>query len=889
MSTNVIQSPVEEPMPAFCLSGDGRDNDSRELRAFFDSLKERVSGMLAAGTGLGSVAREIADRKKDAVVELFRAARRRAGVDEDAVALVCLGGLARRELAPFSDLDLIIVSRQKRHSPIKALAEEFYYPLWDAGADVGHALRTPSEFERMAREDNTVRTGALDWRLLCGSGALVDKLDKRLGAIRRGRKTRQAMLSTLAEWIAVDECSSVHRLEPNVKTDAGGLRTLHHTWWSAIVAWQVSSWSELCERGHIGEHDFATLERGRAFLNGTRIALHIAAGRCQDQLSYERQDDVARRLGFEEPSRGQAPADALMEEYYRHAKAVKSVCGRVQEMCHRALQPRRRRRPEALADGFRCVGKSLIAPGVEHFKTHPQDLLRVFRVAQRHRVTMSAEIRSEIAAAVPRYFSPEVAGSPTALALFQQVLTDSEDRGRSLESLHELGLLERLVPEFGGVTGLVQRDMFHQYTVDAHLLYCARLVLDCVWAMGSVEIPEEIREAAGHLSRPHVLVMAALLHDLGKGGGYGHSARGAKMVEKIARRFAWKREDTVDLRFLVAEHLKMMATAQRRDLDDADMIDRFAQLVETPERLDMLYVLSFADAVSTGPDVFTEWKATLLRDLYLRCQHALRAGAGRAATEKRVRERVKDILQRAGNRAAEFEKFAELVPRRHLLCHRVSLLLRQMEVVAWGRERGACASIEPDPHRGGWEIVISGADRPRLLALQAAVLAAHGVSIAATYAQNTSDGRSIGTFVVGTGNWPMLEDERQRLALCVELERTTIDGEDSALRARIESRRSSHGALGGSRVPKRPTRVVFDDNASDDATVIDVFALDRVGLLSDIAEAIFEFGASIKVARVSTEGAGAVDAFYLVDAQNGAALPRECRDELVEAIVCACG
>ncbi len=825
-------------------------------------------------------------RSRECLIRLLFERARAAHPDSPPMAVVALGGLGRRALAPFADIDVVLVSSSRRRQSVQAVADNVLYPLWDAGLDVGHAVRSPAQFAALAKTEMTIRTGALDCRPMAGDPGIFQDLSHRLKAVINSRSNKRWFLSAIQEWMEGAEASTVCRLEPNIKTGPGGLRTLHQTWWAARVAWGIPDWKALLYWGRITRHDYDALEAGHRWLQSARFALHGHCGRREDALRFHTQDSIGALLGLERP--GKAPGDALLEQYYRHAKALKAAATRIQERCSQSLHAELktlRRDPRPIpTEGFTLLNDRLRFADPTVVESSPLELLRIIRVAQRHNKRIAPKTRMEIARAVPLLFTPRVAGTSEAMQLFMAILTDPEGGPAHLEALHELGLLERLLPEFTAVTGLVQRDLYHEYTVDAHLIYCAQMTLQAL-SMTPGATPGDIVEAASRVQRPHVLVTAALLHDIGKGYGHGHSERGAKIARDAARRMYWKREDMVDLGFLIQEHLSMMIISQRRDLEDVDLIERFADRVETTERLDMLLVLTYADATTTGPEAFTGWKAALLRELYQRTRAALRGGAGHPGLARRAQERIDDILQRSGEDRPRMEVFTGQLTPRHLVTHRFELLRRHLQVVERAGEAGACASVSPDDQRGGWEILVACPDHAGLLADLSGVLNGRGVSVAGAYTGSTTTGTAICTFVIGAGEWPVLEQGASCADLCQALENAALQRKVDIAPIHARRRRARHYAAG---VPVSATRIAYDLVATDESTVLDVFTPDRVGTLHMIAQAIFDCDVMIQQARITTEGERAVDSFYVVDRKTREPLTEARREELAEAIRTAC-
>ena len=861
----------------------------RAVREFVQQGRAHWEQAHRAGAPAAEVARGLADLLEVVGVELFKAAVSSLPPRAPPMALVALGGLGRRELAPFSDLDVTVVCEDPKSDTARQVADQVFYPLWDARLEVGHAVRSPNDFAALAAADDTARTAAVDWRPLAGDADLLANLGQCLRQALSSSSTRRYATESVKLWTQGGNPGTVYVLQPDIKSGPGGLREIHRVWWLARLLWKVSSWPDFLARGLVDRHGLDTLMAGRSVLLNLRLAMHFVANRRQDQLRFELQDDVAAYLAVPAGPGDRAGPENLLESFYRHAKAVRAVSTRVLERCAENLLTHPGRPVVRETDGFDLFRGTLTLRRVDQFETHPVDLLRIFRVAQRHGVRLYVHARGVIAAAASRLVDDAFRANRQAARLFVDIVSDPRDGGESLEVMHDLGVLERFMPEFTHVTGLAQRDLYHVHTVDAHLVSCARCAVGLLAGAAAPEggpAPADIAQIAARVARPHVLVLGCLMHDIGKGHGHGHSERGAVMAREACARLYLSDEDVADIEFLVLEHLSMFRISQRRDLDDEQLVGKFASTVGSVERLDLLMVLSYADAVTTGPEAWSDWKGHLLRELYQRTRRVLRGHMAPDSTDRQRAAKLQEVARLAPEQAAAMQALtARLVPR-HVLTHRAILLLRHLQAVDQAMARGAACSVAPDDRRGGWEIVVVGPDRPGLLADLSGVLSAWGANVDAAYISGTVDGLAIDTFVVQGGASHLFEAPAKVTEMAQELEDAALGHLRFAARLRERLRAQSVRQSG---VPLPEVRVLYDLEAQSDATVVDVFAPDRVGFLHDVTRAIFQAGASITLARVVTEGERALDAFYLIDSQTGAPLGAAERHTVEQAIRLAAG
>ena len=530
-------------------------------------------------------------------------------------------------------------------------------------------------------------------------------------------------------------------------------------------------------------------------------------------------------------------------------------------------------------EGFDVFHGALTLRRVDQLIQQPLDCLRIFHVALKHHLPVYVHARTRIVKILREQPPLQLQTDAEATRLFVAILANATDRGTTLEWLYELGLLELMIPEFGAVAGLAQRDLYHVHTVDAHLVMCAKQALSLLSGADTAPLPAEIKHIVARLTRPHVLVLAALMHDIGKGHGHGHSERGAILARQVGTRLGLGEDDIADIEFLVLEHLTLFKISQRRDMQDPALIGQFAATVGSLERLDTLMVLSYADAVTTGPKAWTTWKGDLLRELYQRTRSILLDPLHAPNVDHLVQKKLLAWIALDPPRASACHHFAARVEPRHLVIHRPALLRRHADLLRQAELLGAACSIESDARQRGWELVLVGPDKPGLLANLSGVLAAWGVSVDAAYISGTRDPMpyAIDTFVLREGAERICADRGRAAALCDEM-RLAAAG-IVAFCDRLKERRRATALQPMAATPV-PPRIVYDLDTPVDATVIDVYAPDRVGLLHDLARTFFEMGVSIVMARISTEGDRAIDAFYLVDSQTRLPLTPAAREAI---------
>jgi len=835
------------------------------------------------------------------------------------VSLVALGGYGRRELAPFSDVDLLVLHGSREPDAfVKSASERFLYALWDLKLEVGYAVRDLRACDQLASEDHTARTALLDLRPLTGDRDLYRELEREELHGLSAAKVEKFLADKLEEMRARRDRfgDSIYLLEPNVKESEGGLRDLQSALWLARVRFKVAGITELLARALLPEREIREMRRARDFLWRVRNEMHYLAARKWDQLTFDVQPLVAQAMGYRDGDAGPA-VEEFMRHYYLAAKTVLVACDAIVDRC---LEPQTAsgwrmvpppaatlgaERPIPLLGGQPARGADRFLPGgelkvfrgrlsvveKEVLRRSPAALVRLFAVADREGLDLYPYAR-DLAAEAAEVLPQDAASDPELNHELLGCFTRPGTRGRFLSLMHEIGVLPHVLPEFARVTARRQIDLYHVYTVDVHTLFAVRRL----FALRCGDVDEDlVGDITRRMERPLALYLGTLFHDIGKGSGKDHSMRGAEIAAEACVRMGLDPAEAADIEWLVAKHLRMSAIAQRRDLSDPDLIHGFAEEVGTLDRLEKLYALTYADMATVGPRTWTEWKARLLRELFTKTRDVLAAGdlarpePGRA--EAAGRELVLAALgARARRRADDHGRFVAAMPARYFLNVSPAEAPLHLSLLARGTRRPLATAVRHHPRLGHSEVTITAADRPGLLATVAGVLAAHRIDIQHAEVFSTpSDaalgalaGRALDVFDVRGPDDGPVEPVRWRAARR-DLARVLAgeEGLDALLARRLRA-----SAVPQKPLPRLATKIVIDNDASRTHSVVDVFTADRVGLLHAVAKTLFELGLSVDLARIATEGHRASDAFY-VRAPDGRRLEGELAGRVVDRLFAA--
>jgi [protein-PII] uridylyltransferase len=797
--------------------------------------------------------------------KVFRLANPTAG---ERMAVIAVGGYGRGELAPFSDIDLLFLLPYKSTPITEQVVEWMLYVLWDLGFKVGHSTRSIDECLRQARADITIRTALLEARYISGDEALYAELKRRF-ADEVITETKMAfVVAKLAERDARHQRMGDSRyvVEPNIKEGKGGLRDLHTLFWIAKYLYQVDDVQELVAQGVLTEEEYQSFAKAQDFLWTLRCALHWLTGRAEERLTFDVQPEIARRMGYTDHA-GTQRVERLMKHYYLVAKDVGDLtrifCAAIE--AEQKRPPRfslasllRRRRDIA---GFLIEGDRVTVADEDVFKKDPVKILALFHVAQQNGLDIHPRALRAVRRSL-RLINARLRENPKANQLFLEMLTSPNDPEITLRRLNEAGVFGRFITDFGRVVAQMQYDMYHVYTVDEHTIRAIGL-LHGIEQGKHKEIHPLSTEIVHKVLSRRVLYLAVMLHDIAKGRGGDHSELGAEVAHKLCPRLGLSPEETETVAWLVRHHLSMSDTAQRRDLSDPKTIADFAQLVQSPERLRLLLVLTVVDMRATGPKVFNGWKAALLRDLYYKTEEVLTGGLAARSDKRRVQAVLAELRTALADWSeAEFQAHVARGPDAYWLSLDRETLARHARIVREAERSKAPVALDwrIDAYRAVTELTVYTADHAGLFAKIAGAIAVAGGNIVDARIFTLSNGMVLDSFWVQDASGEAFDRSDKLAKLSAIIERS--------LAGRL---RPEEVAAVGRGLPSRtevfqvPPRVLIDNKASAAHTVIEVNGRDRPGLLYALTRALTALNLQIYSAKISTYGERVVDVFYVKD------------------------
>jgi [protein-PII] uridylyltransferase len=784
---------------------------------------------------------------------------------ESQVALVGLGGTGRGEMAPFSDLDLMFLTTNAPTLEVEQAVAQILHILWDLQLKVGHSVRTTRQLLALSRKDITIRTAMLEARLLWGAPDIFESAAQQFRA--------KVVAGTAAEFVTAKlaERDERHKrmgdsryvVEPNVKEGKGGLRDLHALYWIGKYVHGVERPADLVAAGLFTRAEYQRFDRAERFLWSVRCHLHIAAGRPEERLGFEYQRHIAEVMNYADRP-GKSAVERFMHFYFLNAKTVGDLTGlflaqldeQMGKKGFRFALPTIRRRPSRL-NGFVLDRGRVSIPSDDFLREHPVRLLELFALAAREKLEIHpAAMRAATRDA--KLIDRKVRDDPGANAFFLEVLTDRNAPDMVLRWMNEAGVFGRFVPDFGRVVAQMQFDMYHHYTVDEHSIRAIGL-LAAIERGDRVDDHPLSTALFKQIGSRRTLYVAVLLHDVAKGRGGDHSVIGADIAKKLCPRFGLDPAETETVAWLVRHHLLMSATAFKRDLADPKTVEDFVGLVQSPERLRLLLILTTVDISAVGPGVWTDWKRTLLRTLFDAAEERLRLGHKQRGRTEIVGQRQKELGRALEWKQSIVKAYARRFPDSYWLAEPLDSQIANARLVAGSESRigdaEPCVVAEDDAGSGATRVSVFAPDREGLFFRICAGLAAAGASIIDARVHTTRDGMALDNLLVTDARGNAYSDRRLRQRLVRSVEQALTRGEPPRVPASPPERRRSAFRIAPS--------VAIPDRASSRTTVAEVNARDRPALLASLAGAIHRCGLQLHSAHIATYGERAVDVFYL--------------------------
>ena len=781
-------------------------------------------------------------------------------------AMIALGGYGREEQCVHSDVDILFLFQKKVPLAAADLIQEIIYPLWDLDLEVGYATRTINECIQMAKKDAIVLTPILDARFICGMSNLFSDL---LDTLRQKVLTKQS--KKIITWL-VDQSRERHLrfgdssylLEPNLKEGQGGLRDYHTMLWIGRIKLNIRQPRDLEYFGYLSHEEFQSTRKALSFIWDVRNRLHLKIGKKNDQLYFENQIQLAESLQFKKRS-GQQAVERFLGELHAKMDFMKQqfLMFLSEHGYANTYRKKNRHRFSVHVKGLTVNRDMLDFVSTEAVLDKPALLIQIFEQSARLKIPLSGEAK-RIVIEFRHLIDNAVRIDKQVLTGFETILREPAFTIDALGEMLDSGCLVSLIPELKGIVNRIQYDEYHVYPVDKHSLRTVQILRAFGTDQDDSGCPFCGNVWKG-LKNQKPLLWAALLHDIGKGTPEkNHAKTGAKVARKIMTAFGYSEKDIETVSFLVEQHLLLMKTATRRDIHDEETAIMCARIIKKVSRLQMLFLLTVADAVSTGQNAWSEWTMALLRDLFLKVMNILKKGELASRHAVQTIEKKQDTILASAKTPDDRQRLASIfniMSPRYVLTMPVQNILDDIALYQGMNDREFVWHIAKDEAADTRIVRICAKDKPGLFSKIAGTLTLNSLDILDAQIFTWRNNIALDIFTLKPPLDKIFENERWAIA---ERNLTSALSGDLNLASQLEKKIKMASVI-KPRASKRPHKVQIDNESSSFFTIIEIFTYDFPGLLFYITDALYKAELDIWVAKISTNIDQVVDVFYVRD------------------------
>ena len=805
-------------------------------------------------------------------------------------ALVALGSYGRKELCYHSDIDIMVLFKDKIPSAASALAEELLYPLWDLGFELGYAIRDIQDCLTLSKKDFMVFTSLLDARFIGGESPLyLDLLENICEKVITKKSVpfrKWIEQSTSSRMDAFGDAS--YLLEPHLKEGIGGLRDYHNMLWLARVFFDANVPRDLEVMGALSHAEYEDLRKHLRLIWLARCHLHLLSGRENDRLLFEYQGRIAQRLGYRDRPDFLA-VEHFLGELHASMASIKSLQRSFLSSHLPQTESARKSGPEltSVAPGLCLINNEMGFIKTTDILSRPVLLMEIFEKSAKLGCPLSLDAK-RLVREFAYLIDDELRASKDTVQMFLDIINHPHAFD-ILDQMFEDGLLEAFLPEFLEIKDRIQFDAYHVFPVGRHALQTVRFLKGL-----SDEKDFLLLDILQDIPDPEPLFLAALFHDIGK-KGKNHALKGVAITAQILKRFGYDRDLQKEILFLVRYHLLLVETATRRDLNDEKVVIQSARVIGSVTRLKMLYLLTWADSRATGPKAWNEWIANLVQELFFKVLHVLEKGElATPLAKKKVSKTLFQVRHLLSGRMEppELDRLLESMSPRYLLetparsiCRHLDSLVEMEKILESPASTHFHMEAKQKTAEESWEVTVLAKDRPGLFSDIAGTLALNNINILSAHIYTWRDGTIVDVFRVTN---PLDPIDAERIWEKIRKDLKDVFSGKLVLSKRLEQK-NQPSILKRKKALSRPPKVRIDNVSSDFFTLVEVFADDYVGLLYDITRTLFLNGVNIIIAKIATKVDQIADIFYIQDLEGQKVLGEDHLEEIKEALLSEVG
>jgi [protein-PII] uridylyltransferase len=784
--------------------------------------------------------------------------------------LCAVGGYGRREMFPYSDIDILVLLPVDDCADYQENLSAFFTFLWDIGLKLGYSVRSIPQSVEVATNDQTIMTSLLEIRQICGNTALLKSLKNAISPDKIWASDKffaAKMTEQQARYAKFHD--TAYNLEPNVKECPGGLRDRQVIAWVFKRHYNSETLKELIKYGFLPEDEYAELVALLSILWRIRYALHLLTNRAEDRLIFDYQRDLAAQFGFSRSNQEyNQDVEQFMQFYFKTVLGLEHLNEMLLQLFDERFVPREHNEVRRLNNDFDVINGYLEARDKQVFERNPLALLELFLILEQHeeikgvRATTLRLIRKSLS-----LIDDDFRKNKAANHLFIEALRQPKGITNQLRRMNRYGILAAYIPQFANIVARMQYDLFHIYTVDEHTLFVVRNLRRFTIDKHDEEFPF-CTSIFQHIEKPELLYLAAIFHDIAKGLNGDHSVLGEKIVREFCLQHDISNHDTNLVAWLVRNHLVMSTTAQRKDISDPDVIHEFAQKVVSIEYLNYLYLLTVADIRATNPELWNSWKDALLKELYSETHKVIRTGLPNpAALSERLSENkheAKTELLKLGMIETAIDSAWQHVSDDYFLRYSADEIAWHTIAIAASKEDDSpLVLLRPQTQRGSAEVFIYAKNEGAIFSLSTATLDQLGLTILDARIITTFDNYVLNSFLVLEQSGDAIADLFREVHICTALRQNLLQNKvkkNKNIHRQSHSRQAQHFPI--------PTQIEFHADTLNRYTIIELITTDYAGLLSKIGQAFLQQQIHLHSAKITTIGSRVEDMFYVTDANE---------------------